>query len=99
MSQVRSFTRLLCAGSLLFALGPGIPAAAAEPGQEMFKDTSRIASIGGAITETGEFAWDRFANLSAQWRVSRAVRRSRTWRRPPRPMSLPSLASISSVSG
>lgn len=51
MSHARSFTRLLCAGSFLLALGPGIPAAAAEQGQEMFKDTSRIASIGGAITE------------------------------------------------
>ncbi|MEP9389141.1 hemin ABC transporter substrate-binding protein [Mesorhizobium sp. KR9-304] len=51
MGYARLFTRLLCAGSLLFALGLGSPAATAEQGQEIFKDTSRIASIGGAITE------------------------------------------------
>ena len=51
MTHIRSFSRVLGAGSLLFALALGIPAAAAEEGQEVFKDTSRIASVGGSITE------------------------------------------------
>jgi iron complex transport system substrate-binding protein len=50
MSHSRSIARLLCAGSLLFAMSHGI-SAAAEQAQATFRDTSRIASIGGAITE------------------------------------------------
>ena len=51
MTHVRSFSRFLGAGSLLFALALGIPAATAEEEQRVFKDTSRIASVGGSITE------------------------------------------------
>ena len=51
MVHVRSFSRFLGAGSLLFALALGIPAATAEEEQSVFKDTSRIASVGGSITE------------------------------------------------
>ena len=51
MVHVRSFSRFLGAGSLLFAMALGIPAATAEEGQSVFKDTSRIASVGGSITE------------------------------------------------
>lgn len=49
MSHFRAFSRLVRAGSLLVALGAS--AAVAEEGQEVFKDTSRIASIGGSVTE------------------------------------------------
>jgi iron complex transport system substrate-binding protein len=49
MSRFRAFSRLVRAGSLLVALSAS--AAVAEEGQEVFKDTSRIASIGGSITE------------------------------------------------
>ena len=49
MSHFRAFSRLVRAGSLLVALGAS--AAVAEEGQEVFKDVSRIASIGGSITE------------------------------------------------
>jgi iron complex transport system substrate-binding protein len=49
MSHFRAFSRLVRAGSLLVALSAS--AAVAEEGQEVFKDTSRIASIGGSITE------------------------------------------------
>jgi iron complex transport system substrate-binding protein len=51
MSRFRAFPRFVRAGSLLLALGFGVSAAAAEEGLETFKDTSRIASIGGAVTE------------------------------------------------
>jgi iron complex transport system substrate-binding protein len=49
MSHFRAFSRLVRAGSLLVALSAS--AAVAEEGQEVFKDTSRIASIGGSVTE------------------------------------------------
>lgn len=42
-------SRMLCAGSLLVSLA--VPAALAEEGQTVFPDTSRIASIGGSVTE------------------------------------------------
>ena len=51
MVHVRSFSRFLGAGSLLFALASGIPAATAEEGRSVFQDTSRIASVGGSVTE------------------------------------------------
>ncbi|HEY6633809.1 MAG TPA: ABC transporter substrate-binding protein [Rhizobiaceae bacterium] len=51
MSRSRAFPRLVHAGSLLVALGLGVSASIAGQGMETFKDTSRIASIGGAITE------------------------------------------------
>lgn len=51
MSRFKAFPRFVRAGSLLLALGLGVSAAAAEEGLETFKDTSRIASIGGAVTE------------------------------------------------
>ena len=51
MNRFRAFSRFLSAGSLLFALGIGASAAIAEEGQQVFKDTSRIASVGGSITE------------------------------------------------
>jgi iron complex transport system substrate-binding protein len=49
MSHFRAFSRLVGAGLLLGALAAS--AAIAEEGQTVFKDTSRIASIGGSITE------------------------------------------------
>jgi iron complex transport system substrate-binding protein len=49
MSRFRGFPRFVRASALLVALGAS--AAVAEEGQEVFKDTSRIASIGGSITE------------------------------------------------
>jgi iron complex transport system substrate-binding protein len=49
MSHFRAFSRLVRASALLVALSAS--AAVAEEGQEVFKDTSRIASIGGSITE------------------------------------------------
>lgn len=51
MSRFRAFPRSVRAGSLLVALGLGASVAAAEEGAEVFKDTSRIASIGGSVTE------------------------------------------------
>lgn len=51
MSRFSAFPRLVRAGSMLLALGLGVSAAQAEEGQDVFKDSSRIASIGGAITE------------------------------------------------
>ena len=51
MSRFRAFPRFVRAGSLLVALELGASVAAAEEGGEVFKDTSRIASIGGAVTE------------------------------------------------
>lgn len=51
MSHIKSFSRFLRAGSLLVALALGVPAATAEEGQEVFKDVSRIASVGGSVTE------------------------------------------------
>ena len=51
MSRLRAFPRFVRAGSLLVALGLGASVAVAEEGAEVFKDTSRIASIGGAVTE------------------------------------------------
>jgi len=51
MSRFRAFPRFARAGSLLLALAAGISASAAEEGLETFKDASRIASVGGAITE------------------------------------------------
>ena len=49
MSWFGTFSRLFRAGSLLVALAAS--AALAEEGQQVFKDTSRIASVGGSITE------------------------------------------------
>jgi iron complex transport system substrate-binding protein len=49
MSRFRGFPRFVRASALLVALSAS--AAVAEEGQEVFKDTSRIASIGGSITE------------------------------------------------
>ena len=51
MSRFRGFPRFVGAGSLLLALGLGASVALAEEGLEVFKDTSRIASVGGSITE------------------------------------------------
>jgi iron complex transport system substrate-binding protein len=51
MSHSRVFSRLVSAGPLLFALAIGASAASAEEGQQVFKDMSRIASVGGSITE------------------------------------------------
>jgi iron complex transport system substrate-binding protein len=51
MSRFRGFPRFVRAGSLLLALGLGASVALAEEGLEVFKDTSRIASVGGSITE------------------------------------------------
>ena len=51
MSRFRGFPRFVRAGSLLLALGLGASVAFAEEGLEVFKDTSRIASVGGSITE------------------------------------------------
>jgi iron complex transport system substrate-binding protein len=51
MSRFRAFPRFVRAGSLLVALGLGASTVLAEEGAEVFKDTSRIASIGGAVTE------------------------------------------------
>lgn len=51
MSRFKAFGRGLRAGSLVLALAAGATAAAAEEGQEAFKDTSRIASVGGSVTE------------------------------------------------
>ncbi len=51
MSRFRAFTRFFRAGSLVFARGLGASVALAEEGLEVFKDTSRIASVGGSITE------------------------------------------------
>jgi iron complex transport system substrate-binding protein len=49
MSRFRGFPRFVRASALLVALSAS--AAVAEEGQDVFKDTSRIASIGGSITE------------------------------------------------
>jgi iron complex transport system substrate-binding protein len=49
MRRFGAFSRLVRTGSLLVVLS--VSAAVAEEGQEVFKDTSRIASIGGSITE------------------------------------------------
>ncbi len=51
MSRFKGFPRFVRAGSLLMALGLGASVALAEEGLEVFKDTSRIASVGGSITE------------------------------------------------
>lgn len=51
MSRFNVFSRALRAGSLLFVLGLAVSAAGAEEGLEVFKDTSRIASVGGSVTE------------------------------------------------
>src|SRR5262245_9834795 len=51
MGRSRAFSRLVCAGSLLLSLGASI--AIAEQGAEVFEDPSRIASIGGSVTEIG----------------------------------------------
>jgi iron complex transport system substrate-binding protein len=51
MSRFRAFPRFVRAGSLLLALGLGASVAVAEEGLEVFKDTSRIASVGGSNTE------------------------------------------------
>ena len=51
MSCFRGFPRFVRAGSLLLALGLGASVALAEEGLEVFKDTSRIASVGGSVTE------------------------------------------------
>ena len=51
MSRFKAFSRFVRAGSLLVALGIGASAAIAEEGHQVFKDTSRIASVGGSITE------------------------------------------------
>ena len=51
MSRFRAFPRFVRAGSLLVAMGLGASTVLAEEGAEVFKDTSRIASIGGAVTE------------------------------------------------
>ena len=51
MSRFKAFSRLVRAGSLLVALVIGASAAIAEEGHQVFKDTSRIASVGGSITE------------------------------------------------
>jgi iron complex transport system substrate-binding protein len=50
MSRFQAFSRFVSAGSLLVALGIWASAAIAEEGQ-VFKDTSRIASVGGSVTE------------------------------------------------
>jgi iron complex transport system substrate-binding protein len=50
MSRFRVFQRFVRAG-LLLAFGFAASAALAEEGQDVFKDTSRIASIGGSVTE------------------------------------------------
>jgi iron complex transport system substrate-binding protein len=50
MSRFQAFSRFFSAGSLLVALGIWASAAIAEEGQ-VFKDTSRIASVGGSVTE------------------------------------------------
>jgi iron complex transport system substrate-binding protein len=50
MSRFQAFSRFVSAGSLLIALGIWASAAIAEEGQ-VFKDTSRIASVGGSVTE------------------------------------------------
>jgi iron complex transport system substrate-binding protein len=49
MSRFRAFPRFVRAGFLLLALG--VSGSIAEEGQDVFKDTSRIASIGGSVTE------------------------------------------------
>jgi iron complex transport system substrate-binding protein len=51
MSRFKGFPRFVRAGSLLMALGLGASVALAEEGLEVFKDTSRIASVGGSVTE------------------------------------------------
>lgn len=51
MSRFNVFSRALRAGSLLFVLGLAVSAAGAEEGLEVFQDTSRIASVGGSVTE------------------------------------------------
>jgi iron complex transport system substrate-binding protein len=51
MSRFRAFARFARVGSFLLALGGGVAASVAEEGLETFKDTSRVASIGGAVTE------------------------------------------------
>lgn len=50
MSRFQAFSRFVSAGSLLVALAIWASAAIAEEGQ-VFKDTSRIASVGGSVTE------------------------------------------------
>ena len=51
MSRFRAFSRFVRAGSLILVLGLGTSVALAEEGLEVFKDTSRIASVGGSVTE------------------------------------------------
>lgn len=51
MGGFRAVSRVARAGSLLVAMGLGVSGSFAEEGAEVFKDTSRIASIGGAVTE------------------------------------------------
>lgn len=51
MNRFRGFSRFVHAGSLFLAMGLGASAALAEDAAGVFEDTSRIASIGGSITE------------------------------------------------
>lgn len=51
MNRPNVFSRVLRAAPLLVALGLTAAAANAEEGQTTFKDTSRIASVGGSVTE------------------------------------------------
>lgn len=51
MGIFSQFARVLRAGTLLLSLSLAAPAAFAEEGHVVFQDASRIASIGGSITE------------------------------------------------
>jgi len=88
MSNLQSLARAFGAGPLLVALALGTSVAAAEEGTEVFRDASRIASVGSSVTEI----------VYALGQQDKLVARDSTSLYPPEATSLPDVGYMRQLS-